>query len=194
MPCAFCGLTGLRPTSSLVSRTGRHGPLLEHRQDRPIARSAEDCGHILNAIAGGDIDDPGSAGRSFHFLPNLGPPLTGMTAGYAAADFESVAGPALRPALREALDVFHDIGLQLREAELPDYPYESMAETIIGAEGATVFADLIESGAVNNSPISARLPVSRPPSKSQPATTCRPCGSAACCREASLSYSLTLTC
>ncbi len=148
VPCAFCGLTGLRPTYGLVSRTGAMALSWSMDKIGPIARSVEDCGHILNTIAGADMDDPGSAGRSFHFLPNLGPPLTGMTAGYAAADFESVAGPALRPALREALGVFRDIGLQLKEAELSDYPYESMAETIIGAEGATVFADLIESGAV----------------------------------------------
>ena len=71
-----------------------------------------------------------------------------MKAGFASADIESSSDAALRPALRDALAVFRDIGFQLQETQLPDYPYEALGEVIVGAEGATVFADLIESGAV----------------------------------------------
>jgi aspartyl-tRNA(Asn)/glutamyl-tRNA(Gln) amidotransferase subunit A len=148
VPCAFCGVTGLRPTYGLVSRVGAMALSWTMDKIGPIARTAEDCGHVLQAIAGPDDSDPGSAGRGFHFLPQLGPPLSGMKAGFASADVESSADPALRPVLRDALAVFRDIGLQLKEAELPDYPYEALGEMIVGAEGASVFADLIESGAV----------------------------------------------
>jgi aspartyl-tRNA(Asn)/glutamyl-tRNA(Gln) amidotransferase subunit A len=117
VPCAFCGVTGLRPTYGLVSRTGAMALSWSMDKIGPIARTAEDCAHILQVIAGGDMDDPGSAGRSFHFLPQTGPPLTGMTAGYASADFDSSPQPALRSALRDALGVFRDTGLQLKEAD-----------------------------------------------------------------------------
>lgn len=148
VPCAYCGVTGLRPTYGLVSRTGAMALSWTMDKIGPIARTAEDCGYILQVIAGGDSSDPGSAGRGFHFVPHLGMPLPGRTAGYAPADIEAAADPALRPALRDALGVFRDIGFQLKEAELPDYPYEAMAEMIIGAEGSAAFADLIESEAV----------------------------------------------
>ena len=125
VPCAFCGVTGLRPTYGLVSRAGAMA----------LASADEDFG--LFAL-----------GRGFHFVPQLGSPLAGMKAGFASADIESSSDAALRPALRDALTVFRDIGLQLQETQLPDYPYEALGEVIVGAEGATVFADLIESGAV----------------------------------------------
>ena len=35
----------------------------------PFARSAEDCGLILQAMAGRDAKDPGSAGKSFYYTP-----------------------------------------------------------------------------------------------------------------------------
>jgi aspartyl-tRNA(Asn)/glutamyl-tRNA(Gln) amidotransferase subunit A len=148
VPCAFCGVTGLRPTYGLVSRAGAMALAWTMDKIGPIARTAEDCGHVLQAIAGADDSDPGSAGRGFHFVPQLGPPLSGMKAGFASADIESSSDAALRPALRDALAVFRDIGFQLQETQLPDYPYEALGEVIVGAEGATVFAELIESGAV----------------------------------------------
>ena len=148
VPCAFCGVTGLRPTYGLVSRAGAMALAWTMDKIGPIAHTAEDCGHVLQAIAGADDSDPGSAGRGFHFVPQLGPPLSGMKAGFASADIESSSDAALRPALRDALAVFRDIGFQLQETQLPDYPYEALGEVIVGAEGATVFADLIESGAV----------------------------------------------
>jgi len=147
-PCAYCGVTGLRPTYGLVSRAGAMALSWTMDKIGPIARTAADCGHILRVIAGGDLDDPGSAGRSFYFLPDLGPPLSSLKLGYASSDTESMAEPALRPALRDALGVFREIGFQMKEAELPEFPYGAMGEVIIGAEGATVFADLIESEAV----------------------------------------------
>jgi len=74
-PAAFCGVTALRPTYGLVSR---HGAMaLSWTLDKlgPFARSAEDCGLILHAIAGKDGQDPGSAGKSFYYTPQYARPL-----------------------------------------------------------------------------------------------------------------------
>src|ERR1700738_3387160 len=59
-PASYCGVTALRPTYGLVSR---HGAMaLSWTLDKlgPFARSAEDCGLILQTIAGKDGKDPGS--------------------------------------------------------------------------------------------------------------------------------------
>ena len=61
IPAALCGVTGLMGTYGRVSRTGVL-PLswtLDHVG--PLAKTVEDAGLMLNAIAGHDPSDPGSA-------------------------------------------------------------------------------------------------------------------------------------
>ncbi|MGI9521421.1 MAG: amidase [Hyphomicrobiaceae bacterium] len=57
-PCAMNGLTGIKPTWGRVSLHGvfAFAPSMDHLG--PIARSAEDAGHVLQVIAGGDPNDP----------------------------------------------------------------------------------------------------------------------------------------
>jgi len=58
LPAAACGVTGLKTTWGRVSR---HGAMpLAHSLDTigPLARSAEDCALVLEAIAGHDARDP----------------------------------------------------------------------------------------------------------------------------------------
>ena len=43
-----------------------------------------------------------------------------------------------------------DTGLNLVEVQLPDYPWGALISTIIGAESASIFEDLITSGKVND--------------------------------------------
>jgi aspartyl-tRNA(Asn)/glutamyl-tRNA(Gln) amidotransferase subunit A len=148
-PAAFCGVTGLRPTYGLVSR---HGAMpLAWTMDKigPICRSAEDCGLVLQVIAGGDSKDEGSAGKSFYYYPQYSRKLSDLRVGFAPADMEW-ADPELRPALQTALQVVRDSGVQMVEVNLPDLPYGALADVIIGAEGASVFEPLITSGKVND--------------------------------------------
>src|SRR5579871_2892925 len=86
-PASFCGVTALRPTYGLVSRYGAMALSWTLDKLGPFARSAEDCGLILQVIAGSDGKDAGSAGRSFYYTPQYGRPVRGMRAGYAPVDF-----------------------------------------------------------------------------------------------------------
>lgn len=56
-PCAFCGLTGLKPTYGLVSRFGLIAYASSFDQIGPIARDALDCAAVLSLIAGKDPKD-----------------------------------------------------------------------------------------------------------------------------------------
>src|SRR5438046_7555222 len=62
-PAAFCGLAGIKPTYGLISRLGilPLGFSLDHAG--PMAWTAEDCAIMLQAMAGPDPADPGSANR-----------------------------------------------------------------------------------------------------------------------------------
>src|SRR5947208_12854528 len=63
-PSAYCGVTGLRPSYGLVSRHGAMALSWTLDKIGPLCRSAEDCGIVLQTIAGSDSNDPGSAGKS----------------------------------------------------------------------------------------------------------------------------------
>jgi len=114
----------------------------------PICRSAEDCGHVLQGIAGGDSNDSGSSGRSFYHAPQFARKLSEMKIGFAAVDRDWV-DPELRPALDAAMKTLREAGVNLVETKLPDYPWGALIGTIIGAEEASVFEPLITSDKVN---------------------------------------------
>lgn len=64
LPAHFCGVSGIRPTSGRVPRTGNAippgGALDRLSAIGPIARHAEDLNLLLSVIAGPDPGDPGS--------------------------------------------------------------------------------------------------------------------------------------
>ncbi|HEV3332965.1 MAG TPA: amidase [Bryobacteraceae bacterium] len=148
-PASYCGVTALRPTYGLVSR---HGAMaLSWTLDKlgPFGRSAEDCGLILQTIAGRDGKDPGSAGKSFYYTPQYARPMKEVRIGFAPVDFAAWADAAARPAFNAALDVLKQTGAQLIETKLPDFPYGAVISTVIGAEEASNFEELIRSGKVD---------------------------------------------
>ena len=56
-PAALCGVTGLKPTYGLVSRFGLVAFASSLDQIGPLAKDAQDCALVLNAIAGHDPRD-----------------------------------------------------------------------------------------------------------------------------------------
>jgi aspartyl-tRNA(Asn)/glutamyl-tRNA(Gln) amidotransferase subunit A len=147
-PSAFCGVTGLRPTYGLVSRTGAMALAWTMDKIGPICRSAEDCGLVLEKIAGGDSQDPGSAGKSFYYTPQYARELTDLKCGFAPADLE-LAEPDARSVFEAAVQVIRQTGIQMAEAALPEFPYAALTQTVISAEGSSIFESLITSGKVN---------------------------------------------
>jgi len=148
-PAAYCGVTGLRPTYGLVSRHGAMALAPTMDKIGPLCRTAEDCGLVLAAIAGGDLDDPSSAGKSFYYAPQFARKFSDLKVGFAPVDFEGWSQPAMRPALKAALDAVRSLGVQMHETELPDFPYGEMVNLIVSSEGSSVFEDLIRSGKVD---------------------------------------------
>src|SRR5438270_11967855 len=70
-PSAFCGISGLRPTWGLVSRFGAMELAWSMDKVGPMAHSAEDCGWILQAIAGFDLKDNTTLEADFQFKPRV---------------------------------------------------------------------------------------------------------------------------
>jgi aspartyl-tRNA(Asn)/glutamyl-tRNA(Gln) amidotransferase subunit A len=64
-------------------------------------------------------------------------------------DFFEWAAPETRPAFQEALGVLKSMGMPMSETVLPDLPYGAMASTIISAEAASIFEDILRDGRVD---------------------------------------------
>lgn len=147
-PSAFCGVTGLRPTYGRVSR---HGAMaLSWTLDKlgPMARTAHDCALVLAAIAGPDEKDPTAVNRKFEAPGDGGfekrPKLVvpkGVT--------EKVQ-PAVRENFERSMEVLKGIADVTRDVEWPDQPWGPAVSTVVAAEGAAAFVDLIESGRVRD--------------------------------------------
>jgi aspartyl-tRNA(Asn)/glutamyl-tRNA(Gln) amidotransferase subunit A len=148
-PAAFCGVTALRPTYGLVSRYGAMPLSWTLDKLGPFCHSAEDCGLVLETMAGGDHRDPGSAGKSFYYTPQYARKMSDLRIGFAPVDFSEWPDEAARPAFQQALETVRGLGATMVETRLPDFPYGPMIGTIISVDAASVFELLITSGKVD---------------------------------------------
>ncbi len=148
-PASYCGVSGLRPTYGLVSRHGAMSLSWTLDKIGVLARSAEDCGLVLHAIAGADDEDPASANKSFYYSPQYYSNLKELTIGFAEIDFTEWPEESLRPAFAQALSVVKSLGPRTVETKLPDFPYGPVITCIIDSEAASVFEPFIRSGRVD---------------------------------------------
>ncbi|MFN2520445.1 MAG: amidase [Candidatus Limnocylindria bacterium] len=151
-PAAFCGVTGLRPTYGLVSRHGAMALSWTLDKIGPMAHTAEDCGTVLAAVAGGDRADPSTSGRRFRPLaPDASADATRHARiGYAEEDVAEHAAPEARNALAAGVEEFGRIAGTMRRATMPEgYPFGAMVGTVFGAEGASIFSELVDGGGVD---------------------------------------------
>lgn len=147
-PAAFCGVAGLRPTYGLVSR---HGAMaLSWTLDKlgPMCRTADDCGLVLAAIAGPDPLDPTTRDVRFSYsFRRRAMPLRRLRIAVMKDSYEK-AQREVRENFLRALDVLRRFAAVEMDVALPDFPYGPAVGTIVDAEGASAFRDLIESGRV----------------------------------------------
>jgi aspartyl-tRNA(Asn)/glutamyl-tRNA(Gln) amidotransferase subunit A len=146
VPAAFCGITGLRPTYGRVPRHGAMALCWTLDKIGPMARSAEDCGHILQIIAGPHPADPSSTRAPFTFDPEPTLRREGRPFRLGILPHDYTPVPEVRERFDTALEVFRQGGCELQEVDYPaDFPYNSVTGTIVYAEGSAAFEGLIRS-------------------------------------------------
>ena len=144
-PANNCGVSGLRPTYGRVSRRGAMA--LSWTMDKlgPLCRSAEDCGLVLNAIAGHDSGDASTVSYQYSY-----PGKTSKTSGFRFGVLEGELGdlqPEVQANFEAAVKELEAIGT-VETVALPDFPYREVAEAIIRSEMVSAFEDLLTSGDV----------------------------------------------
>lgn len=137
-PAAFCGITGLKPTYGRVSRFGIIAYASSLDQAGPMARSAEDCAHLLGVIAGHDGRDSTSVARGVpDYVEGLNAPLSGLKIGLPKEYFGDGLDPDVEKAVREAVKVYESLGATVREVSLPHTHYAIPAYYVIAPAEAS---------------------------------------------------------
>lgn len=137
-PSAFCGVTGIKPTYSRVSRYGLVAFASSFDQIGPIAKDSHDCGIVLNAICGYDPHDGTSSGESVpDFTAKIGESLKGMKIALPAEFFADGIDEAVRSTVLKAADEYKAMGAEIVECKMPSLKYAVPAYYLLACAEAT---------------------------------------------------------
>lgn len=127
-PAAMCGITAIKPTYGAVSRYGMIAFASSLDQGGPMARSAEDCAWLLDAMAGFDARDSTSQqqaeglilARFSTALPtSAASPLQGVRIGVPTEFFGSGLAADVGDAIESALHTMEKLGAVRVPISLP---------------------------------------------------------------------------
>jgi aspartyl-tRNA(Asn)/glutamyl-tRNA(Gln) amidotransferase subunit A len=104
IPSAFCGVTGLRPSTGLVSTQGMVPLSWSVDTVGPMARTAEDCALLLEVLVGEGMT-----------LETPDEPSVGVV----DALFEGAIEPGVARAAREGVEALRDAGVRTTSIDLP---------------------------------------------------------------------------
>lgn len=120
-PAAFCGVTGMKPTYGSVSRYGMIAYASSLDQGGPVAKTAEDCAHLLTAMAGFDERDSTSAeGERPNYIAQLNQSLKGVRIGLPSEYFGEGLDADVKAATLAAAAELEKLGAELVEITLPN--------------------------------------------------------------------------
>lgn len=138
-PSAFCGVTGIKPTYSRVSRYGLVAFASSLDQIGPIAKNSYDCAMILNAICGYDPHDGTSAKVNVpDFTEKLGQSVKGVKIALPKEFFGEGIDSEIKSAVLKAADEYKAMGAEIIECEMPSLKYAVPAYYLLAcAEAAS---------------------------------------------------------
>jgi aspartyl-tRNA(Asn)/glutamyl-tRNA(Gln) amidotransferase subunit A len=140
-PCAFNGVSGLRPTYGRVSRYGAMPLCWSLDKIGPMARSIDDAAVVLAAMAGPDANDPSTFTEPLR-LNRRGPrPRIGLL----PENFTGNQAEACGKAYQDALTTFRRLGYEFVDVAYPDtgVAYNLAVGIIVDAEGASAHENFI---------------------------------------------------
>ncbi len=123
-PSASCGLTGLKPTHGRVPLHGVFPLSTSLDHVGPMTRNVADCAAVFDAIAGGDVRDPGSlwlnaSSQGKSSVVSLSGNAQGVRIGVDRKALE-VGDEKMAGLVIATSDVFRDRGAEIVELELPE--------------------------------------------------------------------------
>ena len=135
---SFCGIVGIKPTYGRVSRYGLIACGSSLDQIGPMARSAEDCAMVLNAVCGCDSMDSTSANISVtDFTQNISSGIKGLRIGVPKEFFPEDMDNEVKKLNIAAIDALRREGAEIVDISLPHTSYGVAAHYIIATAEAS---------------------------------------------------------
>ena len=145
-PASYCGVVGLRPTFTRVSRRGMTPMCWFMDAASPMTKTVRDCALVLQAIAGHDPGDPFTSARPVpDYAANLEKGVDGLRVGVIRELRENEdVHPEVRAAVDASLDVFQSLGAVVDEVSIPLIPLAgAIFVGIADTEGAGARDDIL---------------------------------------------------
>jgi aspartyl-tRNA(Asn)/glutamyl-tRNA(Gln) amidotransferase subunit A len=118
IPACLCGVTGLRPTSGRVSNRGVVPVSWTYDTVGPLARTAEDCALLLEAVAGHDPADPTTARVQVpRYAEALGGGVAGLRIGLVEHLLEGAVDPRVAAAVETAVAELARLGARVERVD-----------------------------------------------------------------------------
>ena len=119
-PASFCGVVGLKPTYSTVSRYGLIAFASSLDQIGPLTRSVRDNAELFNVISGFDPLDSTSANRSENYLDYTAG-VKGKTIGIAKEFFALEFNAEVKQSVLDAIKVYESMGATVKEISIKSF-------------------------------------------------------------------------
>jgi aspartyl-tRNA(Asn)/glutamyl-tRNA(Gln) amidotransferase subunit A len=143
-PASCCGIVGLKPTYGLVSRRGVFPLSFTLDHVGPMTRSVADNALLLDAIAGHDPADPGSAPSTARYFGRmLERGVRDLRVGFVRHfhEIDKPAHPEVTAALEDAARVLQAEGAEVRTVTLPSLnEFAAVNRVILCSEAWSIHA------------------------------------------------------
>jgi len=137
-PAAFCGVVGLKPTYSSVSRYGLTAFASSFDQIGPVCRCAKDAAMLFDAICGHDRHDSTTSQRQYtSFFDKLSSNIKDLKIGVPRLLFEALCTSEVLDNFNEALDDLRQCGAQIVEIQLDNMQFALPAYYVISSAEAS---------------------------------------------------------
>lgn len=137
-PASFCGVTGLKPTYSRVSRYGLVAFASSLDQIGPVASNAKDCGIILNTIAGYDPHDGTVSKRDVdNYISKIGQSVKGLKVAVPVEFYADGIDEIVKKNVLKAVDAYKAMGAEIVECNMPSLKYAVPAYYLISSAEAS---------------------------------------------------------
>ena len=137
-PAALTNLTGIKPTYGRVSRWGMIAYASSLDQGGPLARTAEDCALMLQAMAGFDTKDSTSVDQPVDdYLAALSQPLNGLRIGLPKEYFGAGLDARIGEKMMAVVEELKKLGASVKEISLPNMQHAIPAYYVIAPAEAS---------------------------------------------------------